>query len=107
MERGGAQCSNRDDVACVRGRTLQWSASGGFAVWARREHLVAGVNVCVLRTEGLGEAFDEINGAMLTAGATNGDREIAAIGARELGNPVLEEADDVGKHAGDDRMAFQ
>ena len=61
----------------------------------------------VLGGEVLREPLDQVDRAMLAAGATDRDREIAAVRAGQLGNPVLEEADDVGEHLGDDRMALE
>src|SRR5262245_16435513 len=50
------------------------------------------------RAEMAGEPFDEIDGPMLAAGAADRDREITAIGADELGNPMAEKACEVIEH---------
>src|SRR5512147_692213 len=71
------------------------------------DDLVARVDLRVLRGEVLREALDQVNGAMLAAGAADRDRQVAAVGAAQLGDPVLEEADDVGEHLGDDRVALE
>ena len=52
------------------------------------------------------QSFDQIHGAMLAARATDRDRQIAAIGAMNSGNPVFQKADEVGEHPRDLRMAF-
>lgn len=45
------------------------------------------------------ESFDEIDGPVLSAGAADGNREIAAIRADEFGNPLFEKVCKVVVHA--------
>ena len=45
-----------------------------------------------------GELFCHADGAVLPARATNGDRQVTAMGSFELWDPTIQEADDVLKH---------
>jgi hypothetical protein len=44
------------------------------------------------------ESIGQIHGAVLTAGATNGDGHITAVIILEFGDPARQEADDIGQH---------
>ena len=46
-----------------------------------------------------GQPLDQVHRAMLAAGAADRDRQIAAIGAHQLRDPVLQERDDVVEHS--------
>ena len=41
------------------------------------------------------DALDQVDGAVLAAGATDGDRQIAAVGLAELGDPAIQKLPEI------------
>src|SRR6187402_2632908 len=62
------------------------------------DYLVPRVDLWKFRREMSRETFHKIHRAMLAAGTANGDRQITAVGAYQLGYPMFQEADDVLEH---------
>src|SRR5215208_2839330 len=86
----GAGASVIDRSACAMQRRSVAHARLRLIATVRADDLMPRVDLRVLGGEVLREPLDQVDGAMRAAGAADGDRQIAAIGAAQLRDPVLE-----------------
>src|ERR1019366_1446493 len=68
------------------------------------QRIVARHDLGMALPEMFGEAFGNVHGAMLAAGATYGDGQVAAVGLGEFGDSLRQKVDERREHAIDARV---
>ncbi len=90
-----------------RGDACTAVVEGGSGLGHCGQSVVAHEELRVLRAEVCREPLDEVDGAVLAAGAADCDSKVAAVGLLVFGQPALDEADEVLDHRADARACLE